>query len=84
MSAFDEMKDEEGDVPITADNAIVVIAQELRGIRHLLWQVAFDPNCETVLDRINTTLHDTLQTFEGHKDESSRTIADHVRDLAER
>jgi hypothetical protein len=36
--------------PITAENAVVVIAQELRSIKRTLHALAFDPNCETTLD----------------------------------
>ena len=46
---------------ITAENALVVIAQELRGIRKTLDAMAYDPDAETVLGRIHTVLHDTLR-----------------------
>lgn len=55
---------DEGETPITPETALVVIAQELRGVRRILTAMAFDPEGDgTVLGQIHTVLHDTLQTF---------------------
>lgn len=58
------------------------IAKELHGLNETLYHLTFDPNCETVLDRIETALHDNLQTFKG--EEGSSSLAAHVARLADR
>jgi hypothetical protein len=72
----------EGDCEITPDNALVVIARELRGIRVTLEAMAYDPNCETVLGQIHTALNDNLQSFDD-RGLASGTVADHLRSIAE-
>jgi hypothetical protein len=68
MNPTDEDRCNPSDEPtITTDNALVVIAHELRAIRKTMHRATFDPNCETVGDRIHTELHDNLQVFEGKK-----------------
>lgn len=70
------------DETITPENAIVIIAKELRMMRRTLDDLVYDPNCDTVLGRIHNVLHDTLQTFDERFGETS--IAEHVRDIASR
>jgi hypothetical protein len=79
--SWDVTRHEDGPA-ITAENAIVVIATELREIRHALMHMAFDPNCETVLGNIHTALNDNLQTFPVGKGECV-SLAEHVRDLVD-
>jgi hypothetical protein len=56
-SDFDE-------VEITEQNALVVIAMELRSIKRTLHTMAFDPNCETVLDKSVSRVADALYAYE--------------------
>ena len=49
------------EVEITQENVIMVIAQELRSIKRILWQMAYDPNAETSLydlSRIASAIED--------------------------
>lgn len=68
---------------ITPTTALVVIAQELRGIRRVLYAMAFDPDCDsTVLGKIETHLQGNLQTFD--EDGETTSIAEHVAAVARR
>lgn len=60
------------DKVITNENALVVIAEELRNIRFCLERSL---DADGVFDRIHTVLHDNLQTFGG---DGEASIADHV------
>jgi hypothetical protein len=56
--------DPDDEPQITPENALVVIAHEMRSIRKTLSAMAFDENCETVLAHIHTVLNDTLHALE--------------------
>ena len=60
--------------------AAEAIAKELHEMNKTLVDLTYDPNCETMLGRIEGALHDNLQTFEGEETDS---LAAHVRRLAD-
>ena len=63
---------------ITPENALVMIAHELRSIKRTLWHATFDPNCETTLDRIGVKLDELLSDGDdrGGVGDQLRRIAD--------
>jgi hypothetical protein len=67
---------------ITPDNAFVVIARELRFIRQNLDAMTYDPNCETVVDRIGSALHDNLRTFPAKPGPRGESVAELLARIA--
>ena len=64
--------------PNHAENALVMIAHELRYIKRTLWHATFDPNCATTLDRIGVKLDELLS----HGDDRGG-VGDQLRRIAD-